>query len=232
MRMSRRVRLSGLWGFAGPTRGSRSLVLLVIIVGVTIGGTATGASAATFHSEIASPAMTFFNGEQVTENVFTVNGRTVKCTKAVFNSEEVAPSETLYVTPEYRGCTAFGVESTMAMNGCLYKFHNVTGTGPFTSPVAIVCPEEAHITFTVENTCTVTIAGQAGLGSLSYTNKGTGSSRYVEIGINISSIATNVSGSVLICGTNGLQTATLTGTAAEQGYSNGAHTMQVGFWVE
>jgi hypothetical protein len=214
------------------SRNLKVLGLALVAVFAMSAVASASAGAATFHSEIASPAKTFFNGEQVTENVFTVNGRTVKCTKAVFSGEEVAPSETLSVTPEYSGCTAFGLASTVAMNGCKYKFHNVTGTGPFTSPVDIVCPEGAHITITAASTCTVTVAGQTGLSSVSYTNKGTGTGRDVEVGANISGIASNVSGSVLVCGTNGPESATYTGTVLEKGYTSAAHTTQVGVWVE
>jgi hypothetical protein len=191
---------------------------------------ASAASAAEFHSEASS---TFIHGEQSVENVFTVNSRTVTCKEATFTGTQTGTATTtLTIHPTYGNCTAFGLPAKVSTAGCNYQFNQPTGSGPFSGTVNIVCETGSKIEINVnEGTCNITVAAQGPLSSLTYTNEGSGSSRAVSVGANVSGISSTVSGGILACGTNGTRSATYTGTVLTKGFTNSGMGTEVGVFV-
>jgi hypothetical protein len=185
---------------------------LVAVFALTAVASAS-ASAAEFHSESSS---TELNGAQQTENVFTVNNRTVKCKTATFaGSQSGTTASTVEVHPTYGNCTAFGLESTVTTTGCNYVLHSNGETD-------IVCAAGKQIEIEAAGTCHVNVAGQSGLKSVSYSNVGSGSTEEVLVTANVGSIKANVSGSTLVCGTNGERLSTYTGSVLTKGSSGGS----------
>jgi hypothetical protein len=64
------------------------------------------------------------HGSTTAGEKFTVGSSSVECKSDTFHAVLSEASSTLTVTPEYKSCTAsFGVEATVAMEGCTYVFH-------------------------------------------------------------------------------------------------------------
>ncbi|MFT3864759.1 MAG: hypothetical protein QM729_10845 [Solirubrobacterales bacterium] len=203
---------------------------MVAMLAVGVVG-ASAASAASFHSESSE---TFVLGSQSTQNVFTVNSRTVKCSTATFTGSFTGTSKSTLenIHPEYGGCEAFGLEATVNTEGCNYTFNEPSGSSTYTGTVNVVCESGKEIEINAASTCVVKVGSQSGLSSVTYTDEGSGSSRSVLVTANVSGISSTVSGSTLICGTNGTRSATYTGSVSTKGYTSAAHTTQTGVWVE
>ncbi|MFT3864758.1 MAG: hypothetical protein QM729_10840 [Solirubrobacterales bacterium] len=206
---------------------------MVAMLAVGVVG-ASAASAASFHSESSE---TFVLGSQSTQNVFTVNSRTFKCSTVTFTGsfEGTSKSTLEEIHPEYGGCEAFGLEIAINTEGCNYTFDEPSGSGSesHTGTVNLVCATGHEIEMnTASGVCVVTVGSQSGLSSVTYTDEGSGSSRSVLVTANVSGISVDVSGSTLICGTNGTRSATYTGSVSTKGYTSEAHTIRTGIWVE
>jgi hypothetical protein len=133
-------------------------------------------------------------GTQTTQNVFTSDSGTTKCTQVLF--EGTAPSQTLGTTTsqtgsgtsQYTGCTAFGLAATIDMNGC-----ETTSTGagqPALTVVSdIVCNKTVGKVIEVTGAagCTITVGPQTLGGHTTYTNVA-GSPAHVIANITLSGI--------------------------------------------
>ena len=82
---------------------------------------ASAASAAEFK---ATSSPVDLRAGQDNTHTFTTDGSAVTCETATFAANGVvAPSKTVTVTPDYKGCTAFGfVGAKVEMKGCQYEF--------------------------------------------------------------------------------------------------------------
>jgi hypothetical protein len=67
--------------------------------------------------------------------------------------------------PTYTGCTAFGLNATVDMNGCLLGIHASGLTD-------VECFGKGPIALTATTLCTVTIDTQTGISKLTYSNVG------------------------------------------------------------
>lgn len=205
---------------------NRKLKLVGFAVAAMMLAMAVSASAAfagDFHSEKTS---TTLKGSQIGEDVFTVNAGTVKCTEATYagTSSSTSTTETATkLTPTYSGCTAFGFVSTaIDVNGCQYEF-----SGDNTNVNIVNC--STGIVVTAFN-CWVTVKNQSNLASVTYANKGTGSSRDIESTVNLSGITyTQTSKSFPGCTGGTFTNGTYKGAATVQGSKEGA---SVGIWRE
>jgi hypothetical protein len=208
-------------------------IIVACMAFCAMAGMASAAQAAKFHAE-SSP--TFLLGNQSEKNVFTVNGKTVECSTAKFEAEFTGTelSKLEKVHPTYSGCTAFGLEATVTTTGCTYTFNEPTGTSsPYSGTVSIVCETGHEIEINAGfGICHVKVGSQANKSSVTYTDEGTGATRSVLVKANVSGITSTVSGSELICGANGTQSATYKGSVLTKGYSNSTHTTQHGIWVQ
>jgi hypothetical protein len=194
-------------------RKIKVLGLTLVAVFAMTAVAASAASAAEFHSESSA---TELRGAQQTENVLAFNNRTLKCKSATFvGSQSGTTASTVEVHPTYGNCTAFGLESTITTTGCNYVLHSNGETD-------IVCEAGKQIEIEAFGTCQVNVAAQSGLGSVSYSNVGSGSTEEVLVGLNVGSIKANVTGSTLVCGTNGERLSTYTGSVLTKGSSGGS----------
>lgn len=168
---------------------------------------ASAASAAKFQAS-TYPNMT--TASQVGEHVFKVDGQSVKCTTASFESAEQAEAvESLTVTASYSGCTAFGfVGATVKMNSCDYHFLTPTGSGDvYTGGVEVKCTSASIIEINSSSafgTCEVRVGAQKPSGGNTYTNSTSGAnSGKVEISTNVTGIKANVIKDSGICPLSG-----------------------------
>jgi hypothetical protein len=192
----------------------------------------SSASAAEFHSE--SESGTHLHGEQQEENTFVVNSRVVKCTGVTTTAFTTGWFwKSWKQEKKYTGCTGFGLAATLAMNGCEVEFGEPVGSGPWTGTTGVVCPVGKSIAISIgSGSCLVTIGSQSGLAGVSYTNTGSGGGRSIKMTYNVTTLSANVSGSVLVCGTNGTRTASYTGSDILEGFTNSGLGTHVGIWVE
>jgi len=182
----------------------------------------SAASAAEFHSEATH---TTLHAEQTNTHVFTTDVGTVTCETATFHGTTASKTTPeITITPTYTGCdlhSIFGeIAVTVNFNGCDYNFTEEA------QPVHIVCPESKTISVSGPG-CKVTVPGQT-VGTVSYTNTGSGSSRTTDVNATVSGIKYSYSG--FLCGSGSNTTnGTYNGTAEVSGSSGG---VQVGVWYE
>ena len=124
------------------------------------------AQATTFTTSAASGTLT---GNQTTEQVFTFDAGTTRCT--TFNQATSFSSNsfnTVDFIPAYSGCKAFGfISATVSTGKCTYEYTGAGQTGGKTL-FDIVC-SSGEITITTP-TCVVHIPAQTGLGHVGFSN--------------------------------------------------------------
>lgn len=131
-------------------------------------------------------------GSQPSGNTtFTTTAGSVKCTGATYlGSSPGGEVSEFELVPTYSGCTAFGVFSTtIDVNGCTYRFKVTKGTE---GTVDLVCPAGKELTATVSSAgtvkCTINVPSQNGLGSVKYTNVGSGATREVTMHLAVTGV--------------------------------------------
>ena len=183
---------------------TRKLKVLGLALVAAFAMSAVAASVATaeafhFGSEVEHTVIT---GSQVTEDVFTVHGGTVKCSTATYaggtiNSANKNSTE-ITINPTYGGCRFAGIadSATIDMNSCDYLFTpKTTDAGPvYTGEVHIKCKTQGDtITVTVViggvTKCIVHIPEQS-LSGITYTNvnPGGGAKTHLLVDVNITGI--------------------------------------------
>jgi hypothetical protein len=108
---------------------------------------------------------------QTTEQVFTTNAGTVRCTGSTQTGTFTAASFTsLTVTPSYSGCKAFGfLSATVDVAGCSYTFTgNASGS---TASLHINCTAGNEIRVTTTG-CVVHVPSQGNRSDVRFTNGG------------------------------------------------------------
>jgi hypothetical protein len=229
------------------------LVLGLAIAAMAVTGalTASAASAAVGEFDFACNIDTecFVNGEQKTENVFTVNGGVVKCTKAVFSGKSTAAEGGTTVTtknttnhdwaihilkihPEYTGCTFIGQTATVNTTGC---FYTLTATSRTAGTVIISCEGTNVITVTATTAgCTVKVGPQTPANNVvDFAKEEAGGLKDILVTSTVGT-ETHAAGHTGIvytssggaCGTSG-ENGYYRGTVTEKAYSDSAHTKQV-----
>ena len=184
---------------------------------------------------------TVLSGTQVSEDVFTVHGGTVKCSSATYtgtiNSSTTKTTE-VTITPAYGGCRFAGIaeSATIDMNSCDYLFTaKTTDAGPvYTGEVHIKCTTPGDtITVTVViggvTKCIVHIPEQS-LTGITYSNAGAPS--HIHVNVNIAGIhysQTEGTGGGKCETKDNTTTGTYVGTATLKGFDTENH--QVGISV-
>jgi hypothetical protein len=190
----------------------------VLVLGMFSASTAL----ANFHSEASH---TELRGEQIGNDTFTVNAGTMKCTEGSVTGT-IAASTTSTVTgaPKIGGCTAFGfVNATVDTSGCIYEV--TTQVPVFTLHIRCTTP----ITITAFN-CWVTV-GEQSISGGSYTNTGSGSSRDLDVAVNVSGIKyTQHSKSFPGCANGTFTNGTYVGSETVRGFNTAGS--QVGVWIQ
>jgi hypothetical protein len=157
-------------------RNLKNFSLAFIAVAAISMGAATSVVLASELHAAAGPNASIF-GTQTTQHVMTIDSGTTKCTQVLFegtvSSQTVGTTTTqeLTVTPQYTGCTAFGLAATIDMNGCEYT---ITGAGQpaLTATLDIVCNKTVGkvIEKTAAAGCVITIPPQTVGGHVVFTN--------------------------------------------------------------
>ncbi len=178
---------------------------------------ASVASADEFKSESAPVTLTGKQGEPI--DTFSTHAGNVKCTSATYKGTQSSTSTTtIQVAPTYSGCTFVGLNSTITTNGCEYLFHVPATAGVTTGTVDIVCPGTNEITVTAPTPalgkakCIVHVPPQTGLGTVTYSNIGSGTTREVKVAVSLSGIKYSQTAGVAESGNCGTQDSTTTGT--------------------
>jgi hypothetical protein len=205
----------------------RNLKALGLALVAVLAITAVSASAAqAAHRFTSESSVTFLKGEQKTENVFTTNGGTVRCTTARFESGELKGTELSSVTvhPTYSGCTAFGfIGATVNTEGCNYII-DAAGEGEMGTST-IEC-EAGHEIVVTAGTCTVKVPAQTpGTPTVDFTNEGSGATASILVTATVEKIKYTSSGG--ICGASG-ENGTYTGTVLTKGFKTSKFTEQTG----
>lgn len=173
---------------------SRSLKILILIVVslVTYSVAAVGASGQAFHFGSDHSAHVVLKGAQhAGEDVFSTEAGSFRCKTITYsgtvNEADTATTE-FSVTPAFSSCIGLGfINIPIHVNGCQYKFTAITKEGSnYEGKVDIVCGAKP-IEFTVPG-CTVTVGSQNGLGKVTFTNVGSGTTREVTIDLNLTGI--------------------------------------------
>lgn len=167
---------------------SVGIALAVMALGMAF---ASAAHAAQVHA--TSGANTTITGsvtapEHLANEFHTVVG-TTKCQTSEFEGTipgaggqaQQTTTKEIELTGRYTGCTAFGLATTIDMNGCKYRIKGTHGvTGATTAGTAYVditgCTSPTGITITALGGCSITVPETAGNTNLSHivlTNKGT-----------------------------------------------------------
>lgn len=131
----------------------------------------------------------------------------------------------------YEACKLAGQSSKVETNECVFEAGEPTGSAsPFTvKTVKIACPTGKEIVVTATTAgCTIKIGSQTTTGTTTAANAGSGTTRALTFGWNISGIKYTSSGG--ICGTSGT-TGTYSGKEVIKAYSDEAHTKQEGIFV-
>jgi hypothetical protein len=211
-----------------------ALCLAISAMGMVGALSAAPASAAVGEIDLACHSginNCFLFGEQVGENVFTVNGGTVKCTTATFTGEGTGgtTAKTKGVSPEtkdwtwhlvtvhpvYSGCKAFGQNVTISTTGCNF---NLTATSKTVGTAVVECEKEKNITIKGNTTgCTVTVGAQTPTNNVvDFANAGTGETKDVTVTATIGTEPVEKGKATGI-------TYTSTGGACGEGGSNGTY---------
>ena len=114
-------------------------------------------------------------GNEINTHTFTIEGGNVRCRSrmhATLNNKTVTAVSG--VTTTLTECRAFGVASTVNMNGCTFSFANVAASSPATANVSVVCPAGRNITISSPALpCTINVGSQGPLPHVVFNNSGT-----------------------------------------------------------
>jgi hypothetical protein len=243
------------------TRKLKALGLALLAVFALGAVAASSASAETtdhFTSEIAD---TFITGTQIGKgaegawNIFNTKGVNfpVSCEKAVYTGTMLNNNATsLTLHPKYEECKAGGFKVTVDVAaGCNFiltsttdKYFNTEGKEEGKdATVSLECnkPAEEDISITVEGGCTITMSAEHGgvkvnqnLLGVTYQNTGLGATRDVDAKVTVDKIHYTAKGFACMLVGFSKETNTdafLTQTVTVKGFSDSAHTKQVGIEV-
>jgi hypothetical protein len=162
---------------------SRYLKILGLALGVVLTMSAimaSGAAATKGFKFPESTGTTYLTGEQhAGDDVLTTDGGEVTCSGATYSGSATGtPAASVTLEPAYTGCHLifiFTFNVTIDTNGCAYEFTVQGGVNANNEgEVDIECPGGKAIEVTAPG-CTITIAPQTGLRTITYTNKGNAS---------------------------------------------------------
>ena len=189
-------------------------VVVVLAVGAVVASSAL--AAVEFRTNSAPAKIT---AKQHVNNVaLTATWGALSCTTVSFVGEGAAsPTPSVELSTELSGCTVKGTPSVVDTNGCKFKLFAV-------GSVDVVCPVGSEITVTSisggVSKCIFHVPAQTGLGTVTYTNVGSGETEEITMHIDLTGIKySQTEGTGLgRCPTADNETgATLTGTATATG---------------
>ncbi len=206
-----------------------SNVLMAAVVALAALGSLAATSALADQLKSSGAATVSLSGHQKVASTFKTTAGGKECKSGTTSGTGTTPTSTLTLTVTTSECSCFGVACTIDMNGCQYLGHLGVGT---TATVDIVCPPGQEITGT-SSKCTTHIKPQTGLGSITFKNIGTGSTREIELEFKVEKISyAHTEGSGIgKCTTGSGTTGVLTGTSVVTAVEDGSN-VHVGVFVE
>ena len=154
---------------------------------------------------------------------FVTTAGSAECTTATLAGTVSGDTQEWAVTPTYSGCACVGVACTIDTNGCGYRLKIGAAT---TGTLDIVCPAGNTITFT-NTKCVIHIGSQTGVGTVTYSNSGSGTTQEVIYALNLSGLkyshtkGTGIGACTTGSGTTGTWTGTGRMTGEQDPGSNG-----------
>jgi len=211
----------------------RRLGALATVVAAVLAMSAMVASAASADVLTAESVPTTItgNGDSSTHTMGFDIGQ-FKCSGASYHGAvSASPSSQVTLTPVYTSCTLAGLAPVISLNGCDYLLHiNAASTEGTTD---ITCSAGQEITLSAPavalRKCIIHIPPQTGLGPITVSNIGTGTTREITLNMNISGLKysqTTGTSEVGNCATaDGTTNGTYTGKAVLTGEksSTGVH---------
>ncbi len=168
-------------------------------------------------------------GSQTVNSVLKITAGSSDCTTTNMTGTVSGDTQEWAVTPSYSGCTCIGVACTVDPNGCTYKLKITSET---TGTVDISCPGSNTITFT-NSKCVIHLGSQTGIGTVTYSNSGSGTTREVNFAFNLSGLKYIHTAGTGIgkCSTGSGMAGTLSGTWRMTGESDPGSS-HVGLFVQ
>jgi hypothetical protein len=151
----------------------RMAVAVLTMLALALAASPASAEEFFFQSEAKE---TTLKGVQDSTQVLTTTAGTVECKKASYTGTMVETElKTIELAPTFSECTSGEKTATFEMNGCKYRFNNGSieseqNKGTF----SLVCPEGKEVAVTIKvfglPFCTIHLAGQSSLATVTYTN--------------------------------------------------------------
>ena len=148
----------------------------VMCLGVSLAG------AAEFKAESVS---TKFEATSTGGAVFSLPNAQANCA-VTFSPASGSTPDWVATGPSFSACSVGGVSGTGKANGCGFLL-GAPAEPQVTGSAKIACPTGAQISITAGG-CTVSVGNQADIQSITYTNKGSGSSRTIAASASLSGI--------------------------------------------
>lgn len=211
------------------TRNFKALGLALVAM-FAITAVFSSAASAQFESEAESTTLSVSGNAMQSFKTSAGSETTVECTTVQVDGTVASKATTtVRVTPTYSSCEKFlGIAVEIDENGCHYDFN--LADNATSGSVNLECPSATGIEITVGNTCRYEIDSQSSLGTITYANKGTSSTREVELQPNVTGITSTrtTSDFPFLC-PNGSATGTYTGNSTVTGKVGANH---VGVFVD
>lgn len=211
------------------TKHLRTLGLVFVAVLALTAFAASAAQAKFSYTAGEAPADLTGSIPAGSEDVFSTEGGTVKCTSISFTgTSTLTTASEQKIEPHYNNCTAFGLTAHVNATPCYYTFTTPTAgaAGERTGePPHVICPNNGSITITPTlfggSVCTTTIKENTpGGGHIIYTNSGTATAMDILVHTTVEKIPYTSSGGA--CGTAGAHTdGKYTGTETLIAYKHG-----------
>jgi hypothetical protein len=205
----------------------RLLCMLAVVVTGLFAVTASGASAAVYHSEASSSEL----HSEGTGSIGWSLGAKILCANSTWSGSMIGQtSNSVSLTPEMSGCTFAGTSVKFEPNGCVFKFEEPRGAGsPYTvKNINIVCPAGKSIVLRVGQGCTWSLPSQTMPSTTTATNETGERGRTVTFNLNASLSWTGSGG---VCGT-GVGKGSIGGAVVVNSLQEkGGVKVPAGFWV-
>jgi hypothetical protein len=138
-------------------------------------------------------------GDQTTQPVFTTAAGSIRC-NTTLHGQATAETSEIHLGLQLEGCLIFGYAGSVKTNLCEYVLIVANSGPPYTGTLTLSCAYAGEaLEFTIPGVCTQKFPAQT-LGTVTYENAGSGSSR--KVNVSVSGSAVQYSGSCA-SGSNG-----------------------------
>ncbi|MFL5834486.1 MAG: hypothetical protein ACJ76B_10990 [Solirubrobacterales bacterium] len=201
------------------------LALVALLAMSALASTAS----AQFESEAESTNLTA-SSNAMQKIAFSEGGIAIECTTLKVSGTQAGKANaTVTIAPVYSNCETFlGAATSFNTNGCKFVFHLLKGSTSGTTDIE--CEAGKAMEFIIGSICRYTIGTQTGLGSLSFKNTGSGTTREIIVEQNLKGITSTRTTNDFFCPAGG-STGNLTGNWSMTG-ENAAGTSHTGIFLD